>query len=140
VVEQRYQAVLAVISDGETVTDVAARFGVWRQSVHEWLARYKVGGLDGLATRSHRPRLCPRQVDSVAEMMVLELRRSHPSWGGGGCAAGHPDRAGRVGPHGVRPHVHLVTGCGSRPRRLTPPGYDACLALCWIRPSLTVMQ
>ena len=26
--EQRYQAVVAVISDGETVTDVAARFGV----------------------------------------------------------------------------------------------------------------
>jgi hypothetical protein len=34
--EPRYQAVLAVISDGETVTDVAARYGVWRQSVHEW--------------------------------------------------------------------------------------------------------
>jgi hypothetical protein len=27
VVEQRYQAVLAVIADGETVVDVAARFG-----------------------------------------------------------------------------------------------------------------
>ena len=37
VAEQRYQAVLAVISDGETVTDVAARFGVRRQTVHEWL-------------------------------------------------------------------------------------------------------
>ena len=31
--EQRYQAVLAVISDGETVTDVAARFGVAREAV-----------------------------------------------------------------------------------------------------------
>ena len=33
VAEQRYQAVLAVISDGETVTDVAARFGVSRKTV-----------------------------------------------------------------------------------------------------------
>src|SRR5215210_2388500 len=41
VVEQRYQAVLAVISDGETVTEVAARFGVRRQTVHEWLAKYE---------------------------------------------------------------------------------------------------
>ena len=30
--EQRYQAVLAVIADGETVTDVAARFGVARKT------------------------------------------------------------------------------------------------------------
>jgi transposase-like protein len=35
--EQRYQAVLAVISEGETVTDVAARFGGSRQTMHIWL-------------------------------------------------------------------------------------------------------
>ncbi len=44
VVERRYQAVLSVISDGETVTDVAARFGVRRQTVHEWLVRNEGGG------------------------------------------------------------------------------------------------
>ena len=43
--EQRYQAVLAVISEGETVTDVAARFGVSRQTMHTWLAKYEAGGL-----------------------------------------------------------------------------------------------
>jgi transposase len=81
VVEQRYQAVLAVISDGETVTDVAARFGVRRQTVHEWLAKYEGGGLDALVDRSHRPRSCPHQMGSAAEVAVLELRRAHPSWG-----------------------------------------------------------
>ena len=50
VAEQRYQAVLAVISDGETVTDVAARVGVSRQTVHAWLAKYEAGALEGLAT------------------------------------------------------------------------------------------
>jgi hypothetical protein len=34
-VEQRYQAVLEVLS-GVTVTEVAGRFGVTRQSVHRW--------------------------------------------------------------------------------------------------------
>ncbi len=43
--EQRYQAVLAVISEGDTVTEVAARFGVSRQTIHAWLAKYEAGGL-----------------------------------------------------------------------------------------------
>jgi len=37
VVEQRYQAVLEVLNDGASVTDVARRYGVARQTVHEWL-------------------------------------------------------------------------------------------------------
>ncbi|MGZ4489569.1 MAG: IS481 family transposase [Nocardioidaceae bacterium] len=81
VAEQRYQAVLAVISDGETVRDVASRFGVRRQTVHEWLVKYEAGGLDGLVDRSHRPRACPHQMSSVVEVAVVELRRGHPSWG-----------------------------------------------------------
>jgi transposase-like protein len=81
VAEQRYQAVLAVISDGETVTDVAARFGVRRQTVHEWLAKYEAGGLGRLADQSHRPGSCPHQMVSTVEVAVVELRRVHPSWG-----------------------------------------------------------
>ena len=81
VAEQRYQAVLAVISDGETVTDVAARFGVSRQSVHSWLVKYEAGGLEALTDRSHRPRGCPHQMTSTVEVAVVELRRAHPSWG-----------------------------------------------------------
>jgi transposase InsO family protein len=81
VVEQRYQAVLAVISDGETATEVAAWVGVRRQTVQEWLARYEAGGLEGLVDRSHRPRSCPHQMPAVLEVAVLELRRGHPSWG-----------------------------------------------------------
>jgi len=37
VMEQRYQAVLAVIQDGWKVTEVAARLGVSRQSVNNWI-------------------------------------------------------------------------------------------------------
>jgi transposase-like protein len=51
VVEQRYQAVLAVIDQGETVTSVAGRFGVSRKTVHVWLARCEAGGLENLADR-----------------------------------------------------------------------------------------
>ena len=38
-VEQRYKAVLEVLEDGASVTDVARRYGVGRQAVHAWLRR-----------------------------------------------------------------------------------------------------
>ena len=79
--EQRYEAVRAVIADGETVTDVAARFGVARKTVHGWLARYEAGGLEGLADRSHRPRSCPHQMSAAVEVALADLRLAHPSWG-----------------------------------------------------------
>jgi transposase InsO family protein len=81
VAEQRYQAVLAVISDGETVTDVAARFGVSRKTMHAWLARYEAGGLEDLADRSHRPRSCPHQIGADVEVAIARLRQAHRSWG-----------------------------------------------------------
>ena len=80
VVEQRYRAVLEVQS-GVPVTEVAARFGVSRQSVHSWMRRYGEGGLGALADRSRRPDSCPHQTPAEAEAAVCEIRREHPKWG-----------------------------------------------------------
>ncbi len=80
-VEQRYQAVLAVISDGLSISQVASKVGVSRQTLHAWLARYEAQGLEGLADRSHRPASCPHQMPAQVEAAVLELRRSRPYWG-----------------------------------------------------------
>ena len=74
-VEQRYDAVVAVIRDGMSVTEVAAKFGVHRDTVYVWMSRYEAEGLDGLAERSHRPHRSPLQMAAVAEARVLELRR-----------------------------------------------------------------
>ena len=81
VMEQRYQAVLAVVQDGWKVTEVAERLGVSRQSVHAWIARYEQGGLAALADRSHRPSSCPHQTPAATEALICELRREHPGWG-----------------------------------------------------------
>jgi transposase InsO family protein len=79
--EQRYEAVLGVIRDGLTVSEVAAAYGVSRQSVHSWIRRYEQEGLAGLADRSHRPRSSPLQMPAAIEARVLELRRRRPTWG-----------------------------------------------------------
>ena len=80
-VEQRYQAVLEVLNDGATVTDVARRYGVARQTVHEWLRKYAGEGLGGLADRSSRPLSCPHQMPPEVEARIVEMRRAHPGWG-----------------------------------------------------------
>ena len=82
VVEQRYRAVLEVLDEGVPVTVVARRYGVARQTVHEWLSRYaNEGGLAGLADRSSRPGSCPHQMSAVVEARVVGMRRAHPGWG-----------------------------------------------------------
>jgi transposase InsO family protein len=78
VAEQRLRAVWEVL-DGASVTEVARRFTVSRQSVHVWLRRYAVD--QGLGDRSSRPHGCPHQMSPVVEAQIVEIRRAHPGWG-----------------------------------------------------------
>jgi transposase len=80
-VEQRYQAVLEVLNNASTVTDVAVRFGVTRQTVHRWLRRYAADGIAGLVDGSAKPLSCPHQMPSEVEARIVELRRLQPGWG-----------------------------------------------------------
>ena len=79
--EQRYKAVQAVIAAGRVVGEVAGEWGVSRQTVHRWLARYEGEGMEGLGNRSTRPAHCPHQMSPEVEVMVLEMRRAHAYWG-----------------------------------------------------------
>jgi transposase InsO family protein len=81
VAEQRHRAVLEVL-DGAPVTVVARRYGVSRQTVHRWLARYADdGGLANLVDRSSRPGSCPHQMPAAVEVRVIGLRWEHRDWG-----------------------------------------------------------
>jgi transposase len=80
-VEQRYQAVLAVIRDGVPIVEVAHRFDVSRQAIHRWRRGYAGQGLPGLVDRTHRPARCSHQMDPAVEVWVLEARRRNPDWG-----------------------------------------------------------
>jgi transposase InsO family protein len=81
VVEQRYHAVMEVLSAGASVVEVAERYGVSRKTVHAWIRRYRDDGLAGLADRSHRPHHHPAQIGPEIEAAICELRRNHPRWG-----------------------------------------------------------
>jgi len=79
-VEQRHQAVLEVFA-GVSITQVALRYGVTRQTVHRWLRQYGCDGLAGLADHSSRPGSCPHQMPPEIEARLITLRVEHPEWG-----------------------------------------------------------
>ena len=54
-VEQRYQAVREVIDSGDSITEIAARYGVARSTLHLWLNRGAEGGLSALAAKPSKP-------------------------------------------------------------------------------------
>ena len=81
--EQRYQAVLAVLA-GDPVTEVAAKVGVSRQSLHAWLRRYADEGLAGLQDRSHRPDGCAHQAAPEVEAWCVSCAGTIRSGGRGG--------------------------------------------------------
>lgn len=78
--EQRYEAVLLVIN-GNSVSEVASKMKVSRQTLYKWMADYEEGGLEGLADRSHRPHYVPHQLDGEREAAIVSMRLAHPRWG-----------------------------------------------------------
>ncbi|MFR9774369.1 IS481 family transposase [Nocardia sp. SC052] len=79
-VEQRFRAVLEVL-DGSPVGEVAVRYGVSRQSIYNWKAKYQTGGVDALRAVSSRPRTSPTRVPAEVEALACEMRRAHSLWG-----------------------------------------------------------
>src|ERR1700722_16105331 len=88
VVEQRYRAVLEVLS-GIPVVEVAERYGVARQTVHRWMARYQADGVGGLADRSHAPNAHPGRISGTgatpgttldAELVARAARDDYQQW------------------------------------------------------------
>jgi transposase-like protein len=97
-VERRYKAVSEVLVDGATVTDVARRLGVSRQTVHTWLRRHGNGGMADLADRSSRPDRCPHQTPAE-----LELGNSNDTGGAGRSVTLTPRHAGWIGLRSPQP-------------------------------------
>ncbi len=75
--EQRYKPVLAVIADGRTVGEVAKDWGVCRQTMQRWQARYEGEGLEGLgarfAPRAHRPHQTPCALEVMVSRFVAPM-------------------------------------------------------------------
>ena len=65
------------VEQGATRKAAAAAFRVSPKTAAKWVARFRLGGIDGLLDRSSRPHLSPRQTSSLLVEKVLALRRGH---------------------------------------------------------------
>src|SRR5438445_4745504 len=79
--EQRYQAVMAVLDGGRTVTEVARDWAVSRQTMHAWLARYEREGMEGMGNRSHRPSRCPTRLPAIFSRALKYTARTTTTHG-----------------------------------------------------------
>jgi transposase len=69
-------AIVALVADGEPVTEVARRFAVSRETVYKWVRRFRQGGEAALVDRPPVAKHFPSKVSATAERSIEHLRRS----------------------------------------------------------------
>jgi len=73
---------VALHADGlYAVSELADRAGVSRKTAHKWIARYRDGGADALADRSHARHGQAERTPPEVEAMIVACREAHPTWG-----------------------------------------------------------
>ena len=78
---RRVQFIAAFDSCQYSMTELCERYGISRKTGYKWTGRYGKEGLDGLKDRSRAPKSCPHGTSEETSEKLLELRRSHPTWG-----------------------------------------------------------
>ena len=77
---------LAFIEDYERgqlgFSELCRRHQISRPCGYKWVKRYEEEGLEGLEDQSRRPRVSPLRSCEQIEEAVVEIRKSHPVWGG----------------------------------------------------------
>ncbi len=76
----RLRLARCIVDDGWPLRRAADRFGVSVTTAQRWASRYRSHGLAGMADRSSRPKVCPRQLSPRLERRILGLRVSR-RWG-----------------------------------------------------------
>ncbi|HLC03448.1 MAG TPA: helix-turn-helix domain-containing protein [Anaerolineales bacterium] len=64
-----------------SVSDLADRFSVSRQTADKWIRRHRLFGDTGFHELSRRPYNSPSQTDPDTAQELATLRKAHPSWG-----------------------------------------------------------
>jgi len=66
---------------GERLTDLCAEFGISLKTGKKFCARYRQLGAAALVDQSRRPHHSPRQTAAETAELLVQTRRTHPTWG-----------------------------------------------------------
>jgi len=64
-----------------TISELAVRYGVSRRTLHKWLARHDVDGLNGLDDRSRAPQHSPQRTNADLVAQLVAFRKRFPFMG-----------------------------------------------------------
>jgi len=64
-----------------SVSDLADRFSISRQTAHKWIRRLEHYGQTGFHELSRRPYNSPCQTEPAITQELITLRKAHPAWG-----------------------------------------------------------
>jgi len=81
VMEEKMKFIVEWRRDEVSFAELCRQHGISRKSGYELVRRYEWEGVDGLKERSRAPHHHPNAVDKVVAQAVVDLRRSHPTWG-----------------------------------------------------------
>lgn len=79
---QRLEFVTLAGQAGSNIRELCRRYGISPKTGYKWLTRFRTAGAEGLADQSRRPKASPRQCAPGMAQAVIELRQTHPTWGG----------------------------------------------------------
>lgn len=80
VMEQREQFIKEVTEGNDTISAVCRKYGISRKTGHKWINR-AAEGLQ-LCNQSRRPHQQPSKTADDLEALIVQMRLSHPAWGG----------------------------------------------------------
>ena len=80
VMEERLRFV-ALVVDGESMSDVCRAFGISRKTGYKLFKRYQEQGLEALSDRSRRPVRYANQLPMQVESLIVRCKREKPHWG-----------------------------------------------------------
>lgn len=72
---------IARIEEGERMSDVCAEFGISRKTGYKFLTRYRQYGPAGLYDEPRVAHRLPHRVPDELARLLVDARKSHPSWG-----------------------------------------------------------
>jgi transposase InsO family protein len=79
--EEKLRFVFDYERDEHSMVELCSRYGICRDTGYEWLRRFRLHGIKGLAELNRAAKQHPNQAAAEVERAVLDLREAHMRWG-----------------------------------------------------------